>query len=184
MDATTQALVERVVGQVARVYARRCEWVTAEELTQEGWLAVLDALPRYDPARGDLAGYLYGAAQRAVHHLAWRLGSAVTVYTRNAGALPGAVRAVQLHTVAEDTAAHEPVTVEIERALDDARTRQRIAEVVGQMLAEGREAEAVLAVLRGEATSAQAADAYGVPLPWLYRTTFKVRRALEAALAA
>lgn len=184
MDATTQALAGRVVRQVARVYARRCEWVTAEELEQEGWLAVLDALPRYDAARGDLGGYLYGAAQRAVHHLAWRLGSAVTVYTRNAGALPSAVRAVQMHTVAEDTAAHEPVTVEVERALDDARARQRIAEVVGQLLAEDREAEAVLAVIRGEATSAQAADAYGVPLAWLYRTTHKVRRAIEAALAA
>ena len=157
MDATTQALVERVVQQVARVYARRCEWVTQAELEQEGWLAVLDALPRYDATRGDLGGFLYGAAQRAVHRLAWRLGSAVTVYTRNAGALAGQVRAVQLHTVAEDTAAYEPVTVDVEQALDDARARQRIAEVVGQLLAEGREAEAVLAVIRGEATSAQAA---------------------------
>lgn len=186
MDATMQAEAARVAQQVAKAYARRCEWASREELEQEAWLSMLDALPRYDATQGDIGGFLYGAAQRGVHRLAWRLGSAVTVCPRNTSALEGAVRSVQKRTATEETAAAEvpDTSRSVEQALDDARARHRIAEVVGQLLAEDREAEAVLAFIRGEVTSGQAAATYGVPLPWLYKTTFKVRRALEAALAA
>lgn len=180
----TTALCGSVARQVAGAYARRCPWVDREELEQEAWAAMLSALPGYDAARGELGGYLYGTAQRAVHRHAWRQGSSLTICPRNGGDLPALVRAAQRASVAAETCAlGQDDARDAEERLDRARLTARAVALVGELLPKQRERRAVLAVLAGEA-SATVAEVYRVPQAWLYQATYRVRRSLRAALAA
>lgn len=182
MSNDEQTLFSRVAGQVAATYCRRCPWADQQDLEQEAWAAMLEARGRFDPTRCDLGGYLYGAAQRAVHRAAWRQGSPLSVSQHRVDTAQ--VFAHRRAAVPADEMQQTTYVVAVEETLDRARARERIASVVGDLLAADREADAVMAVISGEATSSEAAAAYGVALPWLYRTTHKVRRAIEAALAA
>lgn len=181
--AEVQALCASVARQVTGAYARRCEWTDREELEQEAWCAMLTALPGFDPARGDLGGYLYGTAQRAVHRFAWRQGSALSARVRNAGDLPSSVRQVQQRTV--DLAdLDEPGVGSLEDDLDARRALAQTVARVRELLPDEREARAVLAVLSGEEDSTTAAARFDVPKARLYQTTFKARRVLRQLVAA
>jgi hypothetical protein len=47
----------RIVDALTRRYARRCWWVSVEELRQVAWTHALEALDRYDPAEGSVGGF-------------------------------------------------------------------------------------------------------------------------------
>lgn len=173
------AVLSRVATQVARSYHRTHPWISVEEIQSEAWVAMLEALPKFNPDAGDMGGYLYRCASREAKKLCWRLSVAANVPERSA--TPKLVSTLRQATTGE--VALMAVAAEDERAderLNSLRSREALAQIVAEYLAAGQEGEAVRAVLYGEAKSAEAAATYNVPLQTIYQTTFRVRRALAA----
>lgn len=173
------AVLSRVATQVARSYHRTHPWLDAADLQNEAWLAMLEALPRYQPEAGDLGGYLYRCAARAAKRLCWRLSVAANVPEN--GRAPAVVARLRKASVGEDVLA----TVAVEQdaadvALDKVKRDLVLTQVVAEHLAAGRHGEAVRAVLTGEAKSADVAEAAGIPVTALYEATKLAKRRMAA----
>ena len=179
LDTQTQATITAKAAQVARAYHRSHPWLSEAELASEAWLAALEALPRFTPEAGDLGAYLYRTMMRACKKLAWRLSVAANVPERSATPqLIGQLRAAQ--SGEESLAVLPEEEVGADEALDAAHRQAVVAQVVAEHLAAGRDGEAVRAVLYGEAKSAEAAAAAGVPVQQVYWATARVKKALAA----
>lgn len=179
MTAETQALLSRIAGQASYSYHRTHAWLDREELAQEAWLDMLQALPMHDPAGGPLSAYLATCAYRACKRLCWRMSVAANVPTRTATAEKVArLRAASVDETALAVVAADDATAEERMA--SIEERERLAQVVAEHLANGQEAAAVRAVLYGEMPSREAALAFNVPVQVIYKRTEKVRAALKA----
>ncbi len=179
MNTETQALLSRIAGQAAHSYHRTHPWLSREELAQEAWLDMLQALPTHDPSGGPLSAYLATCAYRACKRLCWRLSVAANVPARTATAEKVArLRAASVDETALTVVAAEEDTAE--ERLAGAEQREQLAQVVAEHLAKGQAAEAVRAVLYGEMPSREAAETFNVPVQAIYKRTEKVRAALKA----
>lgn len=164
---------------ISRRFTRTYRWVQTGELEQEAWVAMLEALPTFNPDAGTLDGYLYRVALRAAKHLVWRLSAAANVPRSSAtAARVAANRAVadseeRLVVVAAESGTAEEV-------LEQAEAAQRTAQVVAEYLAEGREGEIVRAVVVGELSNSEGAALLGIKANALYQRTFYLRRKLAA----
>lgn len=173
------AVLSRVAVQVARSYHRTHPWLSVEEIQSEAWVTMLESLPKYRPEAGDLGGYLYRCAARAAKVMCWRLSAAANVPERSATL--EVVREVRRQTEQVDVALMLPdLAADADVALDRARRASVLAQVVAEHLASSRHAEAVLAVLTGEAKSSEAAEAAGIPLPTLYEATRYCKNKISA----
>ena len=149
---------ERVVKRAVAPFLRRCAWAERADLEQEAWVALLDALPRYDERR-PLEAFLFVAATNAVHRYVWRSGAAVHVTVRNAGDLPREIRRQRAITATVEDAAPALGTdaQNPERVVGEYEARSRVRERLDRVLSptDRRLVEAVL--LGGEPASAWAA---------------------------
>lgn len=72
--------LEPTVRQAANCLARKWRWgFDLDDLVQQGWVIALDAIPKYDPGKGDLCGYIYTAIHRALGNYLTKTTSAVTI---------------------------------------------------------------------------------------------------------
>lgn len=173
------AVLSRVATQVARSYHRTHPWLDTADLTSEAWVAMLEALPRYQIEAGDLGGYLYPCASRAVKSLCWRLSVAANVPQRSATPqVIGRMRAASVSDEALTVVAADQLSAD--DALDKAERDLVLTQVVAEHLAAGRHGEAVRAVLTGEAKSAEVAEAAGIPVTALYEATKLAKRRMAA----
>lgn len=140
-------VMSRVAAQVAARFCRSYAWVDKADLIQEAWVAMLPAKAAWDASKGDLGGYLYKTAQRACRLLVWRLGAAANVPERQAATssiqplLSARAGVEALECVAAGETAEE--------LLGAAEERAALSRLVARYLAEGRDGEAVAAVLLG-----------------------------------
>ncbi len=177
-DSQTQTL-SHVAKLVSRKFARTYRWAQAQELEQEAWLAMLEAMPTYDAAQGDLAPYLYRVALRAVKHLVWRLSAAANIPRCSATTdKVSAARAVSDSDERLGAVAAE--VLDAEEALEVLEVQARTAQVLAEYLAEGREGEVTRAVLAGEMSNVEGAALLGIKPNALYQRTFQLRRKLAA----
>lgn len=65
MDGTTEALAY-AVDHAVRYYARRGAPASEEEMRQHAWQVAMTCVRTYDPERGDLRAYAFGAIRRSL----------------------------------------------------------------------------------------------------------------------
>lgn len=84
ITAEVLAVVEEVTRRVARTFKRRVSYADVNELQQAAWVAVLGRLRAggYNPAAGDLGGYVWGTAYRAAAIELTRASSPVSAHHR------------------------------------------------------------------------------------------------------
>lgn len=171
-----------VAGQVASKFTRSYPWIDRGELIQECWVAMLPALEHYQPELGTLDTYLFRCALRACRLMVWRLGTAANVPARatsnqQLGSHLSARAGVEALECME-TPAQDPET-----ALAEAQRRHALAQLVAQYLVEGRDSEAVAAVLlQGEAVR-EVAPKHGLTPRQLTVRLRDVRERMRADLA-
>jgi len=179
LTAETLSEVNAAHRQALNYCRARTRWLDREELAQELWAAIYAALPLFDDGRGTpLGAYLYRAAVRAGHDLAWRLTGAAHVpfMKRHAEKLiVHRTAAVDVSVMMNASAS----TVPADEQLAGARRREVIASVVAEHLAANNEGDAVRAVLYGIMPPREAADAFGVDVRRVYRSTAAVRSAMK-----
>lgn len=179
MTEEQSSAAAEVVKGVARYYKVKCWWADSEEMEQEGWLAVCQALrPRddgkgYKPERGPLKGYLWNACAFAVRDWLWRVQGPMTI--RNDADRRG-----------EDVCSEE-LYDHLQSALPDPeaslRTAQRGAEVVEYLQAAlGRcpDAELAIPILLGEEKHSDVARRLGTTVPKVSAAVRATRAVLEA----
>lgn len=181
MTETMFAQCDAVARSLSRSFARTAPFVGLEELQQEAWTKMLEAIPSFDGPAEALHGFLAVAARRALAKMVFRLRAPVSVCGDLMFRDGGADKAAQLMKARVDVAALEPVasagpTPEV--AVADREARRRLAQLVAELLASEREAEAVAAVLFGDLESAQAATAFGLPVTDVYTATREAKRKL------
>jgi DNA-directed RNA polymerase specialized sigma24 family protein len=89
------------------------------------------------------------------------------------------VRTLRNGRVSDEALACVPAAgVSPEALVADREARERLAQLVAELLASDREAEAVTAVLWGTMESAQAAEAYSLPVATIYAATREAKRKL------
>jgi RNA polymerase sigma factor (sigma-70 family) len=182
MNQATMDVVSRVARQVAVTAASRCRTVDRSDLEQEAWVVCLTALPRYDPAQGDLGGYLFRAAQRTIWRYAWAQEGALSHAKGNPQQLVGEVleeRGVRVEIDAEEVAFAPDFGALPDETANAHEAQSRINSFVSALLADDAErGAAVWDVLTGT-PAREAAAAHGVPLAGLYRATYKARSELR-----
>jgi DNA-directed RNA polymerase specialized sigma24 family protein len=166
-------MLDRVTRKVVPRYLRRCPWTKKDDLVNEAMVAMLDALPRYDGVRS-LEGFLFGAAQRAVHRYAWRQGSALHVCPRMASDLPGEVRRTQEAAQPEEALAFVGVAHDVDE-VEDADVRARLAARVAELLAQDREGEVARDVLLGGKPATVVAKERALPVRRVQAAAARVR---------
>ena len=169
--------VKDVPRLVADKLARRCWSVSRDDLRQEAEVAALHMLKNFDPAKGDLRGYLYRGLARHLTNYMWEQGSPVTYKHRR-----NELRAA--HAAPEEAAAHVAGEVDVQADVSCAVWRTRVAQRV-MVLAEqegeaaGFDPEHVVPVLLGEATPLSVAETHALPLLPLLEAVDQVQRAAQ-----
>ena len=177
MTPENVALCTEVAERLVRSYRRQAGGIEASEIRQEAWTAMLAALPAYTGPAESLEGYLYVTARRAVKLMLWRLSVPANVPARSA--TYEAIRTLRNGRVAEEVLETVPAeSVGPEAQVADREARERFAQLVAELLASEREGEAVAAVLWGTMESAQAAEAYSLPVATIYQATREAKRKL------
>lgn len=92
-EAAFCELFARYQRQIYLYAARMCGCVAGDDVVQETFLAVLRPSGRFDPAKGTVAGYLFGIAR---HHVIRRLA-------RQGAVLAEPADAVTTEPIAQDT---------------------------------------------------------------------------------
>ena len=177
MTPENVSLCTEVAERLVRSYRRQAVGIEAAEIRQEAWTAMLAALPTYNGPSEMLEGYLYVTARRAVKFLVWKMSVPASVsrshvtYER--------IRTLRNGRVAEEVLEAVPAeSVGPEAQVADREARERFAQLVAELLASEREGEAVAAVLWGTMESAQAAEAYSIPVATIYQATREAKRKL------
>lgn len=127
---------------------------------------MLQALETVDTSVPDLGGILWTAADTAVKRLSWKAGAIATTSRREAQA--GEVRRQRL------TAAPSDALCAVEADGESAETllaREELSLLLARHMAQGKEGDAVRAVLLAGMGSSEAAAAYGVPVRDVYYQT-------------
>ena len=177
MTPENVSLCTEIAERLVRSYRRQAGNIEAAEIRQEAWTAMLTALPSYTGPVEGVEGYLYVSARRAVKLLIWRLSVPANVPARSA--TPEVVRTLRNGRVSEEALACVPAAgVGPEALVADREAKARLAQLVAELLASDREAEAVTAVLWGSMESAQAAEAYSIPVAEIYAATREAKRKL------
>jgi len=177
MDERTQDEVRQVIDRAVGSFARRYPWAERAELAQVAWVTALDALRHHDPAKGQLAPYLWAAVRaRMGSHLA-RLRSPVSLGSESTCKRSGEFARAQLDSVVLVDGRVRPDEA-LDRARWAERTRVAVREAIGGMQNGTREAAQRL--LAG-VTPAQAACAKGVPVAPLYWAGDRARAKLRAS---
>lgn len=167
-----------IARQAAAAISRTHSWMDRSELEQEAWAAMLAALPHVDPQGVNAKGYLYRAALRAVKHAAWSASMPVSMSERSRS--PERVRSMKAAAVpVEELCSLAAPVPSVDALVAQKERRDRLAALVAEKLASGREAEAVSAVLCGDLEPAEAAEAYGLETRRLYRATEAATRWLR-----
>ena len=179
MDVRTQDEVRAVIDKATATFARRYPWVERAELAQVAWVTALDALRRYDPAKGQLEPYVWSVVRaRMGSHLA-RTRSPVSL-----GSESNCKRSGEFVRVRLDGVLLADGVVRADDALDRARWEERaraaVRETIGGMQNGTR--EAALRLLAG-VTPAQAARARGVSVAPLYWAGDRARAKLRESKA-
>lgn len=172
------ATCTKIAEIVTKRYSRTYSWVPRSDLQQEAWVAMLEALPRYDSSRSTLDGFLYVTANTALMHLTWSATAAVHIprNIRNKHTI-SAGKGVTADGVLESQVSQQASVTD---QYEEQELRQVVAQVVAEHLADGREGEVMAAVLSGELTTAQGAEALGIQRNNLYQRLFQLRRCMAS----
>lgn len=179
MSPETFALLSRIAGETSHTYHRTHPWLDREELKQEAWVAMLQALPLHAPESGPLAAYLATCAYRACKRLCWRMSVPANVPASSA--TPQKIARLRASTVEESALAVVPEAQgTAAEQMETIEQREALAQLVADCLAQEREPDAIRAVIYGEMPAREAAIAFDVPVARLYKRTEKVRAKLRA----
>jgi len=174
MDPATYETVAAVVEAHARSYGSRWPSISADDFRQEGWALALEALPRHDESRGELAPFLSHALKRDLLCFAYR--TVQPVKTRRSREYKHAdISRANLNTV-KDVIDPYPQPV-------DALAEVEVACIVREAVKVVTACEPVLAeyLLDGK-TQRKLADEYGGTVhSWSWKCR-KVREAIRAEL--
>lgn len=109
-----EAVAERVITRTAAWYAARSWWASWEDLTQEGWVAALEARRTYVPSRGALSPYLGTAVSYRLRSYLWAQSAPVTGRKNHGPELRGMQRA-PLSSLSDREAPDPAEVEEVER---------------------------------------------------------------------
>ncbi len=153
---------------VADKLARRCWSVSRDDLRQEAEVAAIHMRTLYEPAKGDLRGYLYRGIARHLTNYMWEQGSIVSYKHRR-----NELRATTSVSVDKAVAIADPA-VDVEGQTMAATWRLRVVDRVME-LAGKRWGELVAPCLFDAGSPLDVAKAQGVPLLYVLETMGKVR---------
>lgn len=156
--------------KVADRIASKCWSVPREDLRQEAELVALTAAKNYDPEKGDLRGYLYGAISRHLINYVYDAGTPVSYKHRRS--MLKDIRSAELKEVSA-TAAPDDVFADVEYA------RWRVRVIARAEVLAGEEAPAVIPCLFEDATPADAAKKFGLPLMRVMEAVGRVTEAMQ-----
>lgn len=152
---TRPADASDVPRMVADKLARRCWSVTRDDLRQEAEAAALHASTHYDPAKGDIRGYLYRSIARHLTNYMWEAGSPVSYkHRRNELRATAAVDIDKAHSIADEA----DVGGQVEQAMWRAQVMDRCVVIVGD------DAALVIPCLFDDETPLAVSKARRVPL--------------------
>lgn len=169
--ATLSREARRASLAIHRRYA-----VPLDDLRQEAWAAMLSALPSYRDESGPFGAYLYAVALSACQRYAWKAACLTAAPRRKAAQEIARQKATCVDVEAPLDAAPMPTPFD---ALDASERAQGLARLIGEHLAAYEASGAVLAVLSGEATSAEAAQLSGLPVARLYYLTKRAKASMR-----
>lgn len=173
------ALLSRIAGETSHTYHRTHPWLDREELKQEAWVAMLQAMPLHVAESGPLAAYLATCAYRACKRLCWRMS--VPANVPMSSATPQKIARLRASTVEESALEVLPGNQgTAAEQLESIEQREALAQLVAECLAQEREPDAIRAVIYGEMPAREAAETFNVPVQVIYRRTEKVRAKLRA----
>lgn len=163
MDTERLSEMQRVVGEVARKWARGRSWAMPllPDVLQEATLAVLQAEKSFDPARGEWAAFAAGAAMLALRRYTWRNRGPVAPPRPERGGVPAVF--VRGELALEDALGHAPAPdAELHR-------RRALEQVTGVLKAlDTSKRKLGFAVLIGEEEPAAVARRARVPVQEAY----------------
>lgn len=183
----TNEIMMQVAGEIAAVvsktYRRKVWWLnnspdgrqegisSEEDLIQEAMLAMIKAVPNYDPAFGSTPrAYLFTVAKRTISSMVWRASSPVsTSQTTMLPELQGLIRAPLQEANDKPNEDNPEALLARDEWLEQAcaAVRARIHEASPDGLAE--------AVLLGEKKPREVAIEYAVPVQKVYSATARAR---------
>lgn len=149
MDTTAE--VANLVDGLARSYARRAWWSDVEDLRQSGWIAGLEAMQRFDPAKsptGSIKPLARLRVQRTISRYLLANSSPVSSSDHGRYGLIG-LRRVDLEAVKDDLPDERTAEGELIFERWRARVVVRLRAVVG-------DEEIVASLLDGEAPATRA----------------------------
>lgn len=161
---------EDVPKLVADKLAARCWSIQREELRNEAELAAITIRKNFDPARGDLRGYLWSALARHLTNYMWDNGSPVSYKHRRAELRN--TRAVEV-----ETAAGMPSTEDPGGAV--AHTQWRVRVMERTVAIAGEDAMVVVPCLFEAETPLAVARARNVPLMQVLEAISRVRELIS-----
>lgn len=161
---------EDVPRLVADKLAARCWSIQREELRNEAELAAITIRQRFDPAHGDLRGYLWSSLARHLTNYMWDNGSPVSYKHRRAELRN--TRAVEV-----ETAAGMPSTEDPGGAVAQNQWRARVMERTVAIA--GEDAAVVVPCLFESETPLTVARARGVPLMHVLEAMSRVRELIS-----
>lgn len=159
------------------------------DLYHEGWCASLEALPRFDPDKGDLRAYLFGTLKRALGNAISReitplsLGGRWTMakYRQRA-------EDVDIDAISSAVPTPESIALGRERINRSTKWRLRFYRIVDSVLGQLGEVEATYARhLNGldglpEIPSREVARLYDVPVRDVYKAQSRFQSALQVSV--
>jgi DNA-directed RNA polymerase specialized sigma24 family protein len=165
-------MITELARKVADRIATKCWSVPREDLRQEAVAVALVAQDNFDPAKGELRGYLHNAIARHLINYVYDAGTIVSYKHRRA--LLKEIRSAELKEVAAMATAPEDAPVE---QVMLARWRVQVVARVTELA--GQDAAAVVPCLLDDATPMVAAKASGLPLSRVLVAVGRVREAMS-----
>lgn len=174
MDDETTRRATTMARKVAYKVARRCWWADHEELVQAALLQVVKGYANFDPAIQCFDAWCGEVCRRAVYRSLIRASAITSGHQHSPSSVRGVLRE-SVEMLESFHASHETPDAAYAHARNVANIRTGLLEALGN---EGS-VEFALAVLGGEWSAAELAEANGLPVEDVYATTSKVRRRIE-----
>lgn len=164
------------ISRVTRMYKRKYWWADEKELRQEAWVAVLKAIPNWDPRFGDnpnsMDRYLWNAANYALRPFVWKQLSILSAPSQELSNLfqhqhPQDAN-VELNAKPDDTG----------EALDTKHWEAEVGECLGEVFGRIQNGHLAAACLIREQKPSEVAIEFGVPVAQVYRANMLVKWAI------
>lgn len=172
-DDFMEQAMQRIVKDVSWKYAKRCWWQDRRDIEQQAWTVVLEVKKHYAPRdatgaidRNAFGAWAYTAAMRQLSRWMWRESSPVSTIDHDVKNMAGVHRAPVFHAESKENSGRTP-----EDFVDEKRLLKAIEGRIFELCGNTIYVRATLMVLLQGDTPREVAEALGLEIWGIYRTT-------------